>query len=64
MYSHVKGGKLSVSVKHSHKASIEDHEKTEDGSATPRHRLFIFLHRQECDEGIKLIEMLQYADSL
>ena len=32
-HSPIKGGKVQVSVKHSHNASNEDHDKTEDGSA-------------------------------
>ena len=65
--SPVRVAKFELVFKHSHKASNDDLDKTEQGSTSPRNRLFNdqhFSHRQECDEAVKLIEMLQHAESL
>ena len=66
-YSPVRVAKFQSVFKHSHKASNDDLDKTDQGSPSPSNRLFNdqhFSHRQECDDGIKLSEMLQHADSL
>ena len=59
--------KFKLVFKHSHKASSDDLDKTEQGSTSLSNRLFNdqhFSHRQECDEAVKLSEMLQHAESL
>ena len=66
-YSPVRVSKFKLVFKHSHKASNDDLDKTEQGSTSPGNRLFNdqhFSHRQECDEAVKLSEMLQHAETL